>query len=59
MGLVIGMLVGFNIGGNYFIEFEFLGGRGYEAVGYLCAILGAVIGMLLGTIMGVKLSAKK
>lgn len=47
-----------NIGGNYFAEFEFMGGRGYEAVGYLGAITGAAIGMLLGVLLGIKLSGK-
>ena len=31
-----------NIGGNHLSEFEFMGGRGYEAVGYLGALVGAL-----------------
>ena len=58
MGLVIGLFIGMNIGGNYFAEFEFMGGRGYEAVGYLGAITGAAICMLLGVLFGIKLSGK-
>ncbi len=58
IGLVIGLFTGMNIGGNYFTEFEFMGGRGYEAVGYLGAITGAVIGMLLGLLLGIKFSGK-
>lgn len=58
IGLVIGMITGLNIGGNYYTEFEFCGGRGYEAVGYLGAIMGATIGMLLGALLGVILSDK-
>lgn len=48
-----------NIGGNYFPDFEFMSGRGYEATGYLGAIIGAVIGMLLGILLGIKLSGRK
>lgn len=48
-----------NLGGNYFTEFEFMSGRGYEAVGYLGAILGAAVGMLLGVLLGIQLSDKK
>lgn len=63
IGLVIfsfvGLLVGTNIGGNYDIGFEFLGGVGYEATGYLGAIIGAVIGALLGFLANLKLSNTK
>lgn len=59
IGLVIGLFTGMNIGGNYLTGFEFMGGRGYEAVGYLGAIIGATIGLLLGVLSGVKLSDKK
>jgi len=58
IGLVFGMITGLNIGGNYYTDFEFCGGRGYEAVGYLGAMMGATIGMLLGALLGVKLSYK-
>lgn len=45
---LIGLFVGTNIGGNYFPDFEFLGGRGYEATGYLGGIIGALLGLLIG-----------
>lgn len=55
---IIGLFIGVNLGGNYFTSFEFLGGRGYEATGYLGAIVGAVIGVLLGVFVGAKISDK-
>ena len=46
IGLIVGAGVGFVIGatygGNYAVEFEFAGGRGYEATGPLGAIIGAL-----------------
>lgn len=54
----VGLFVGMNIGGNYFPDFEFMGGRGYEATGYLGAIIGAVAGVLLGTLLEGKRSNK-
>ena len=59
IGLVIGLITGMNIGGNHFTDFKFMGGRGYEATGYLGAIIGAAVGMLLGVLLGIKLSGKK
>ncbi|MDN6194756.1 MAG: hypothetical protein L0I88_06960 [Alkalibacterium sp.] len=59
IGLVVGLFIGMNLGGNYFTSFEFMSSRGYEAVGYLAAIVGAVIGMLLGFWLGMKYSNKK
>lgn len=59
IGLIFGLFTGMNIGGNYFTEFEFMGGYGYEATGYLGAIIGGAIGLLLGILLGVKLSKKK
>lgn len=44
---IIGLFIGANIGGNFFPNFEFMGGRGYEATGYLGALIGALIGLLL------------
>lgn len=55
---IIGFFIGMNLGGNYFASFEFLGGRGYEATGYLGAIIGAAIGLLLGVFAGAKMSNK-
>lgn len=48
---ITGLFIGMNIGGNYFASFEFMGGRGYEATGYLGAIIGAVIGVLIGILV--------
>lgn len=56
---IIGLLIGMNIGGNYDTGFEFMSGVGYEATGYLGAIIGAVVGMLIGVLMAAKLSYKK
>lgn len=56
---LIGLVIGMNVGGNYFTSFEFMDQRGYEAVGYLGAIIGAVVGALLGVLSGDRLSGKK
>lgn len=56
---VLGLLIGMNIGGNYDSGFEFLGGVGYEATGYLGAVIGALIGALLGIFAGSKLSDRR
>ncbi len=58
-GLVLGLITGANIGGNYFTEFEFGGVRGYEAVGNIGAIMGGAVGALLGIFLGIKLADKK
>lgn len=58
IGLVMGLFIGMNIGGNYFTSFEFMSARGYEAVGYLGSIIGAIIGMVLGVWLGIKRSSK-
>lgn len=55
---IVGLFIGMNIGGNYFTSFEFMGGRGYEATGYLGAIIGVVIGVSLGVFAGAKRSNK-
>ena len=44
---IVGLLVGMTIGGNFFVDFEFLGGRGYEAMGTLGSIVGFVLGVVL------------
>lgn len=59
IGLVIGLVTGFNIGGNYYPEFAFLGVRGYEATGYLGAMFGAAAGMFLGVLVGVKFTKNR
>ncbi len=58
IGFVFGLITGMNIGGNYFVDFEFAGVRGYEAVGMIGAILGAVLGASLGAVLGIKLAGK-
>lgn len=49
---LIGLFIGTNIGGNYFPNFEFFGGKGYEATGYLGALIGALLGLFLGVLLG-------
>ena len=39
------LLIGISIGGNYFTDFEFLGGRGYEAMGNLGMFVGLILGL--------------
>ena len=51
---IIGLLVGMNIGGNYFTDFEFLGGRGYEAMGSLGSIVGGLLGIGLSVFIILK-----
>ncbi|MFA5761833.1 MAG: hypothetical protein WC877_08765 [Dehalococcoidales bacterium] len=58
IGLVLGLIAGMNIGGNYFVDFEFGGVRGYEAVGKIGAILGTVLGAAAGAILGVKVAGR-
>lgn len=48
---ITGLFIGMNIGGNYFANFVFMGGRGYEATGYLGAIIGAIVGIYLGILV--------
>lgn len=55
---LVGLFIGMNIGGNYFTSFEFLSARGYEATGYLGAIIGGIIGVILGVLLANKGSAK-
>ena len=55
---LIGLFIGMNIGGNYFTSFEFMGQRGYEAVGYLGALIGAIVGFLFGVLLGDRQSEK-
>lgn len=59
IGTVLGLLTGMHIGGNYFVEFEFGGVRGYEAVGKIGAILGVVLGTVIGILLGVKKADKR
>ncbi|NLC66554.1 MAG: hypothetical protein GX752_06410 [Clostridium sp.] len=55
---LIGLFIGMNIGGNYFTSFEFMGARGYEAVGYLGGIIGGIIGIILGVWLAILGSRK-
>lgn len=55
---IIGLFVGINIGGNIDTSFEFMGGSGYEATGYLGALLGAILGIMLGILIDRRLSLK-
>ncbi len=41
---LVGLVVGATYGGNYAIEFEFNGERGYEATGQIGAIIGFAAG---------------
>jgi len=59
VGLVIGLITGIQIGGNYFSDFEFEGARGYIATGNIGARVGAVIGGLNGAILGFWLARTK
>lgn len=59
IGLFLGAFIGMYIGGNYLTDFEFAGGRGYEAVGNIGAIAGAAIGALFGILLGMKLADEK
>lgn len=56
---IIGLIIGMNIGGNYDLGFKFLAGSGYEATGYLGAIIGGAVGVLLGVLLDIKISDKK
>lgn len=47
---IAGLIIGMNIGGNMESSFTFLGGSGYEATGYLGALIGVVLGVVLGII---------
>lgn len=53
-GMIIGLITGMDIGGNYFPDFEFMGDRGYMATGNI----GLFIGLLLGALTGFLLSKK-
>lgn len=54
IGAVVGLIAGTGVGGNSASDFEFLGGVGYEATGYVGAILGAVIGAIVGALLGIR-----
>ena len=50
-GFIIGLIVGIQIGENYFTSFVFLGQRGYEATG----LIGSWIGLGLFGYLGYRL----
>jgi chromate transport protein ChrA len=50
--------MGANIGGNYFVNFEFAGMRGYEATGLLGMMVGLSLGILLGVLLVVVLAGQ-
>lgn len=47
-GVIIGSVLGMDLGGNYYGDFVFNGLRGYEAVGQIGAIIGGLLGMVCG-----------
>lgn len=46
---IVLLLIGMNIGGNYFTDFEFMGSRGYEAT----ANIGFFVGIFLGALISI------
>lgn len=48
IGMVIGTMIGMDIGGNYFVNFTMFGVRGYEATGQLGMIIGGVLFGFIG-----------
>ena len=50
IGGIIGLLIGMDIGGNYFTSFEFNGVRGYEATGQIGFIVGILVFGLIATL---------
>ena len=51
-------MIGVDIGGNYFSDFERGGLRGYEATGDLGGTIGGAVGVVIGALLGVTLSKK-
>lgn len=49
---IVGLFVGAAIGGNYAVDFQFAGNRGYEATGVLGAIIGLPVGVIVGALIG-------
>lgn len=50
-GMIIGSFIGMDLGGNAYSDFVFNGGRGYEAVGQIGAIIGGLIGAVCGLLL--------
>ncbi len=51
LGMVLGTMIGINIGGNYFTSFTFLGLRGYEATGQIGMVVGGLLFAMIGFFM--------
>ena len=51
-GLVMGAMVGADLGGNFAAGWEFAGTRGYEATAPIGALLGGAALAALGTFLG-------
>lgn len=58
-GMILGLITGMNIGGNYFTDFVFLGSRGYEATGTIGSFVGLLIGALTGFLLSRLLTKRK
>lgn len=56
---IICLLIGMNIGGNFFTDFEFMGSRGYEATGTIGFFIGIIIGTLLSSTIFIVLLRKQ
>lgn len=59
LGFMLGLLLGAFIGGNFMMDFEFNGVRGYEAVGQIGAFLGAFFGAGSGGALALRLFRKR
>ena len=57
LGIVF-LLLGMTIGGNFFVDFEFMGGRGYEAMGSLGFFIGLGIGLIISIFVTIRLFTK-
>lgn len=58
-GMILGLITGMNIGGNYFPNFEFMGDRGYIATGNIGLFIGLILGALSGFLLSRLLTKKK
>ena len=52
------LIIGVQIGGNYFTDFEAFGGRGYEATGTLGMYIGLGIGLVIDLYLFVRRGKK-
>lgn len=58
-GMILGLITGMNIGGNYFTDFEFMGDRGYIATGNIGLFIGLILGALSGFLLSRLLTKRK